>query len=203
MHDTTPSATWIPLMVQKARRDENHNYHSQAKHHKPQNRLGIKFSGECLLEVTKARAESPEPKTNKGLTTQTNSEWEAKTPNGYKMESNRSRKFWVQGCDGTSFEFQNFRGWGRTTANLDYTASSMPAWLYTTTLFWETKQKRGKRERTKNSSWVLVHSLLGLWTSSLKTNYSSINQREKNFSYASNSCPRRLNDICKKKKKGI
>lgn len=82
MHDTTHSATWIPLMVQKAVRDENHNYHSQAKHHKPQNRLGIKFSVECLLEVTKARAESPEPKTNKGLTTQTNSEWEAK---GHRM----------------------------------------------------------------------------------------------------------------------
>lgn len=79
------------------------------------------------------------------------------TPNGYKMESNRSRKFWVQGCGGTSLEFQNFRGWGRTTANLDYTASSMSAWLYTMTLFQETKQKRGKRERTTNPSWVLVH----------------------------------------------
>lgn len=39
------------------------HYHSQAKHHKPQNRLRIKLVAECLLEVIKPWAETPEPKT--------------------------------------------------------------------------------------------------------------------------------------------
>lgn len=74
--------------------------------------------------------------------------------------------------------------------------SSMSTWLHSMIPFQKPKREGGKVRVHPGFQFILCFTNTCNWASLLKTNCSSFHQREKkNFSHASHSCPRRLNDI--------
>lgn len=72
--NTSSSSNLTPFHAARAIKDVNHNWHSQTKHYKPQNRLGIQLSGRVHSKSHQALGWVPRTNTNKCLTTQTNSQ---------------------------------------------------------------------------------------------------------------------------------